>query len=184
MTDDKRYTLAKGTKEFLSDKSKFENRISIKIYLEGNLPAEIKLFRDAIEDKLRAFKDLTGNRIEYVFINPNNGSETQTFDSKIQNNQFYYPVLSSIESTYYPSEKFYTSFNPKFEIYYEDGNVVNIIIPLTSVQCGIFDSYKDKTIVDTVPFYKNPSNVLLGIAPVYHALIILDTSKLVSFVCL
>ena len=80
MTDDKRYTLAKGTKEFLSNKSKFENRISIKIYLEGNLPAEIKLFRDAIEDKLRAFKDLTGNRIEYVFINPNNGSESEKND--------------------------------------------------------------------------------------------------------
>ena len=80
MNDDKRYTLAKGTKEFLSNKSKFENRISIKIYLEGNLPAEIKLFRDAVEDKLRAFKDLTGNRIEYVFINPNNGSESEKND--------------------------------------------------------------------------------------------------------
>ena len=80
MTDDQRYTLAKGTKEFLSNKSKFENRISIKIYLEGNLPAEIKLFRDAVEDKLRAFKDLTGNRIEYVFINPNNGSESEKND--------------------------------------------------------------------------------------------------------
>ncbi len=105
--------------------------------------------------------DQTESKIIKLVFDPNNGSETQTFDSKIQNNQFYYPVLSSIQSVYYPSEKFYTSFNPKFEIYYEDGNVVNIIIPLTSVQCGIFDSYKDKTIVDTVPFYKNPSNVLL-----------------------
>ena len=56
MTDDQRYTLSNGTKEFLKDTSKFSSRVSIKIYLEGNLPAEIKLFRNAIEDKLIAFK--------------------------------------------------------------------------------------------------------------------------------
>ena len=77
MTDDQRYTLSSGTKTFLSDKERFKNRISIKIYLEGNLPAEIKLFRNAIEDKLRAFKKISNDRIEYLFINPNNGSETE-----------------------------------------------------------------------------------------------------------
>ena len=76
MTDDQRYTLSNGTRTFLSNKEKFKNRISIKIYLEGNLPAEIKLFRNAIEDKLRAFKKISNDRIEYLFINPNNGSET------------------------------------------------------------------------------------------------------------
>lgn len=75
MTDDQRYTLTKGTKKFLADTSKFANRISIKIYLEGNLPAEVKLFRNAIEDKLMAFKKVSDNRIEFIFINPNNGSE-------------------------------------------------------------------------------------------------------------
>jgi ABC-2 type transport system permease protein len=77
MTDDQRYTLSNGTKTFLSDTSRFSNRISIKIYLEGNLPSEIKLFRNAIEDKLNAFKKISDDRIEYVFINPNNGSETE-----------------------------------------------------------------------------------------------------------
>lgn len=75
MTDDQRYTLSKGTKTFLSDTAKIKNRISIKVYLEGNLPAEIKLFRNAIEDKLNAFRKISSDRIEYVFINPNNGSE-------------------------------------------------------------------------------------------------------------
>jgi hypothetical protein len=105
--------------------------------------------------------DQTESKIIKLIFNPDNGLESQTFDSKIQNSQLYYPVLSSIQSTYYPSEEFYTLFYPKFEIYYEDGNVVNITIPLTSVQCGIFDSYKDKTIVEVVPFYKKSSNVLL-----------------------
>lgn len=75
MTEDQRYSLSNGTKSFLADKTKFENRISIKIYLEGNLPAEIQHFRNALEDKLKIFKSLAGDRIEYVFINPKNGSD-------------------------------------------------------------------------------------------------------------
>ncbi len=76
MTEDQRYSLSNGTKSFLADKTKFENRISIKIYLEGNLPAEIQHFRNALEDKLKIFKSLAGDRIEYVFVNPKNGSDS------------------------------------------------------------------------------------------------------------
>jgi len=57
MTEDQRYSLSNGTKSFLADKNKFENRISIKIYLEGNLPAEIQHFRNALEDKLKEVKE-------------------------------------------------------------------------------------------------------------------------------
>jgi gliding-associated putative ABC transporter substrate-binding component GldG len=73
MTEDNRYSLAKGTENFLADEKNFENRISLKIYLEGDLPAEIQRFRNAIEDKLKDFKSIAGKRIEYQFINPNEG---------------------------------------------------------------------------------------------------------------
>lgn len=73
MTEDSRYSLANGTAQFLSDPKNFENRISIKIYLEGELPAEIQTFRNAIEDKLKDFKSIAGKRIEYQFVNPNEG---------------------------------------------------------------------------------------------------------------
>ena len=73
MTEDRRYSLAQGTSDFLADEKNFENRISIKIYLEGELPAEIQSFRNAIEDKLKDFKTIAGKRIEYQFINPNEG---------------------------------------------------------------------------------------------------------------
>jgi len=76
MTEDQRYSLSNGTKTFLADQDKFENRISIKIYLEGNLPAEIQHFRNALEDKLKIFKSLAGDRIEYIFVNPKNGSDS------------------------------------------------------------------------------------------------------------
>jgi len=68
MTEDNRYSLSKGSIAFLEDKKNFENRLSLKIYLDGNLPAELKHFRNVIEDKLKEFKLYAGDRIEYQFI--------------------------------------------------------------------------------------------------------------------
>lgn len=77
MTEDQRYSLAPGTIEFLHNAENFKSRVNIKIYLEGNLPAELKHFRNAIEDKLKEFKQYAGNRIEYQFINPNIGTDQE-----------------------------------------------------------------------------------------------------------
>jgi gliding-associated putative ABC transporter substrate-binding component GldG len=73
LTADQRFSLARGTQAFLKKTKNQESRISLKIYLEGDLPAEIQGFRNAIEDKLKDFKSLAGNRIEYEFVNPNEG---------------------------------------------------------------------------------------------------------------
>jgi ABC-2 type transport system permease protein len=75
MTEDKRFSLTEGTIQFLENKNNFENRLNIKIYLEGNLPAELKHFRNTLEDKLKEFKEYAGERIEYEFIDPNIGTE-------------------------------------------------------------------------------------------------------------
>ena len=75
MTKDQRYSLANGTENFLSKKENIESRISIQIYLEGNLPSEITNFQNALKSKLKDFKSVAGNRIEYSFINPNDGSK-------------------------------------------------------------------------------------------------------------
>ena len=76
-TSDQRYSLSDGTIQFLKNKNNFENRLSIKIYLDGNLPAEIRLFRTTLEDRLKEFKSIVGDRIEYIFIDPNKGSEEE-----------------------------------------------------------------------------------------------------------
>lgn len=75
VTEDQRYSLTESTKEFLQKSDSFKGRISIKIYLAGELPAEIERFRIAIEDKLKEFKIHAGDRIEYQFINPSVGSK-------------------------------------------------------------------------------------------------------------
>jgi ABC-2 type transport system permease protein len=77
MTEDQRFSLAPGTITFLEDAGNFKSRLNIKIYLEGNLPAEIKHFRDAVEDKLKEFKLYAGDRIEYQFINPQVGTDEE-----------------------------------------------------------------------------------------------------------
>jgi ABC-2 type transport system permease protein len=75
LTEDKRFSLSKNTENYLENESNFKDRVLFKIYLEGNLPAELKSFRNAIEDKLKEFKHFAGKRIEYQFIDPNEGSE-------------------------------------------------------------------------------------------------------------
>ncbi len=74
-TKDKRFSLSQGTVDYLQDEKKMENRLLLKIYLDGNLPANLQYFRDAVEDKLKEFKQYTGKRIEYEFIDPNAGTE-------------------------------------------------------------------------------------------------------------
>ncbi len=75
LTEDKRYSLTEQTKNFLSNEENFEDKVLIKIYLEGNLPSDMRQIRNAIEDKLIDFTIYAGKRIEYEFINPNDGSD-------------------------------------------------------------------------------------------------------------
>jgi gliding-associated putative ABC transporter substrate-binding component GldG len=77
LTEDQRFSLSEGTKKFLSEKENIQNRISIKVYLDGDLPAEIKNFRNSIENKLKDFKDLAGDRIEYEFVSIDQGNESE-----------------------------------------------------------------------------------------------------------
>lgn len=77
ITEDQRYSLTEGTIDFLSNEKSFKNRISIRIYLDGNLPSELKHFRNSIEDKLKEFKEYAGKRIEFQFINPMVGTEAE-----------------------------------------------------------------------------------------------------------
>jgi ABC-2 type transport system permease protein len=77
MTKDQRYSLAQSTVSYLSDKKNFENRISIQIYLDGNMPSELKNFQNALKDKLKDFKRIAGSRIEFLFTDPNVGTEDE-----------------------------------------------------------------------------------------------------------
>jgi hypothetical protein len=106
--------------------------------------------------------DQSMSKIMKVVFDPGNGLKKQFLNTSItKNGNIMYPNLSSIKSIYYPSELFYTYFSPSFIIDYEDGNTINLTINLTSLQCGIYESYKNKTLLETIPYYKESTNVIL-----------------------
>ena len=59
MTQDQRYSLSSGTESFLQNVKGFDNRINIKIYLDGELPSELRSFKNALEEKLKDFKRIS-----------------------------------------------------------------------------------------------------------------------------
>ena len=106
--------------------------------------------------------DQSKSKIVKIIFNPDNGNHYQYFTSYIdENNVLIYPILSSIKTKYNPSDLFYTYYNPNFIIDYADGTCINLTIPITSIQCGIFETYKNKNILESLPYYKNISNILL-----------------------
>ena len=76
MTEDQRYSLAEGTKKYLSETIKKQNaETRIDVYLDGKIPSELRIFKNSIEEKLKEFQNLTDGNIKFGFINPNEGSE-------------------------------------------------------------------------------------------------------------
>jgi ABC-2 type transport system permease protein len=67
LTQEKRYTVSKATKELLKD---LNDVVYIKVYLEGEFPAGFKRLRNSTKEILDEFKVIAGDNIEYEFINP------------------------------------------------------------------------------------------------------------------
>lgn len=66
LTSEKRYTLAESTVTMLED---LEDVMYIKVYLEGDYPADYKKLRNATKEKLEEFRAYGGENIQYEFIN-------------------------------------------------------------------------------------------------------------------
>lgn len=83
LTDDQRHSLSESTINFLEKAdSSFNGPVYIEIYLDGKLPAELKRFRNMVEDRLEEFKDIAGDRIEYKFTNPEEGKKADAEERK------------------------------------------------------------------------------------------------------
>ncbi|HEX2937195.1 MAG TPA: gliding motility-associated ABC transporter substrate-binding protein GldG [Bacteroidales bacterium] len=75
LTSEKRYTLSEETKHIAS---KLEDVAYVKVYLEGELPAGFKKFRNAIRETLDEMKIYAKDNIQYEFINPSENPDEQT----------------------------------------------------------------------------------------------------------
>jgi hypothetical protein len=106
--------------------------------------------------------DQTRSIIKSIIFEPDNSEKNQIYSIKI-GSSITYPNLNQSNSLYYPSEKFYTIYKPKFTINYNDGTSQTIVSPLTVAQCGILDSYKNKSMLDSVPYFKDLNSVAIFI---------------------
>jgi len=85
LTADKRHSLSPNTITLLEDDNRLNDPIFLKIYLAGDLPADIKKISNAIEEKLDEFANYAGNKIQYEFIDPN-GEDDPAFNMEVQKN--------------------------------------------------------------------------------------------------
>ena len=69
-TEERKYTLAPATKTLIRD---LDEKVYIRVLLDGRFPAGFQKLQDATQDILRRFSQLNPN-IEYNFENPNEGS--------------------------------------------------------------------------------------------------------------
>ena len=69
LTADKKYSFAKQSTAIINS---LEDKLFIKVYLEGDFPAEFKKLQKSTEDLLKRFKSIGKNNIDFEFINPNN----------------------------------------------------------------------------------------------------------------
>ena len=69
LTEDKKHSISKETKQILTD---LEDVVFIKIYLAGDFPTEFKHLQSELLNLLTSFKSIAGDNFDYVVIDPNN----------------------------------------------------------------------------------------------------------------
>lgn len=72
LTKEKRYTLSETSKKLASE---VDDYIYIKVYLHGELSSKFKQLKNATFDMLENFREFSGKKIEYEFVDPFAGKE-------------------------------------------------------------------------------------------------------------
>lgn len=66
LTSEKRYSLSAETREILTE---LEDIVFVRVYLDGDLPADLVRFRESIAESLQEFKAYAGRELVYEFVN-------------------------------------------------------------------------------------------------------------------
>ena len=75
LTSEQRYTLTPATREFVRA---LEDIIYVKVYLTGELPADLQQLERATRDVLDEMRAEQPDRIEYSFVDPNTSADQKT----------------------------------------------------------------------------------------------------------
>ena len=83
-SEDQRHSLSENTKDLLQNEERINDRIFFKVYLDGELPADLLKIKNAVKDMLDEFIVYAGDNIQYEFIDPN-GSDDEDYNLEMQN---------------------------------------------------------------------------------------------------
>jgi gliding-associated putative ABC transporter substrate-binding component GldG len=81
LTEDKRYTLSEPTRKVLSG---IKNDIFVQVYLDGEMPIPFKRLKRSVRELLDEFRIASGQRVDYDFINPSEGNNSQQREALYQ----------------------------------------------------------------------------------------------------
>ncbi|HLP11950.1 MAG TPA: gliding motility-associated ABC transporter substrate-binding protein GldG [Flavobacteriales bacterium] len=116
LTEEKVHSLSPRTIEFLQNETNIKSKdgeykgtIDIKIYLTGELPADLKYLEKSIKEKLDEMRAYTGSRLNYEFIDPNE-SEDEEERKKLINDIYYEKKLKFTELQYEADGAFQTKY--------------------------------------------------------------------------
>jgi gliding-associated putative ABC transporter substrate-binding component GldG len=74
LTEDKRFTLSKPTRNVLQH---LKNDIFIQVYLDGEIPIPLKRLQRSVREMLDEFRIASGRKIDYEFINPSGNKDVK-----------------------------------------------------------------------------------------------------------
>ncbi len=147
LTQEKRFTLSQTTANLAK---KLDDQVTVKIYLEGNLPANYKRLRIAIADYLNELNQYSKFPIDYAFIDPIEGldekSKRDVVDQflgkgmipknvRVQGeNQLEYRVLFPSASFYYKGKEVPVNFMRNSQIDEESQNSEEINSAIENIE--------------------------------------------------
>ena len=69
LTSDKKYSFSNESTAIINS---LDDKLFIKVFLDGDFPAEFKRLQKSTEDLIKRFKVIGNNNVDFEFINPNN----------------------------------------------------------------------------------------------------------------
>jgi ABC-2 type transport system permease protein len=89
LTEEKRYSLSKPTKKVLKA---FDEPVRIDVFLKGDFPAGFRKLANAVGEFLAEFKEQSGGRLQYNFINPLEGLDDSAAAYVIDSINYFYNI--------------------------------------------------------------------------------------------
>ncbi len=107
LTKEKRFTLSAPTKKLLNN---MQEVAVIDFYLKGKFPAKFQRMQEAVEERLRSFKEYAGNKVVFRFIDPlegKNEKEQKQIVHDLEQKGIMYLTMSSKEDEDYSMKIFF-----------------------------------------------------------------------------